>query len=243
MRSLLIIFLLLLSNICSAQIVVDSNKATLVQKQEVPQVNVKLPSTLKIENVSKLQVSLLDKNMPWLVALLIGILSAFVNLRIGNRLRLSNENNLRRQIESNEKNLQSQIETSKEIKLLEFKATISAKNRQEWINELRHTISEFLSISMQLTPDEHEQIGQLSHPDKIKFFDKFFYTKAKIELLLNSEKMAQQEVLDNVEAVVDVLTKKNEEFNGEDMQTARANLILSSRKLFDLHWKKIKNLK
>lgn len=41
---------------------------------------------------------------------------------------------------------------------------------------------------MQLTPEEHEKLAELSPIDKSKYWDKFYYTKAKIELLLNSEK-------------------------------------------------------
>ncbi len=121
MRNLFIIFLLLLSNICFAKIAVDSSKAIQIQRQKIPQVKVNLPSTLQIENVSKPHdsinyknmpwvvalllgfISAHDKNMPWIVALIIGILSAFVNFWIGNRLRLSNEKKLLRQIETSKK--------------------------------------------------------------------------------------------------------------------------------------------
>lgn len=180
--------------------------------------------------------------MPWIVALLIGVIAAFVNLFIGNRIRISNEKNMQKQLESNEKNLKNQIETSKEIKFLEFRSTISAKNRQEWINELRHTLSEFLSIAMQLTPDSHEEIEKLSYMDQNKYVEKLFYTKCKIELLLNANKEEQKKVLDEVENIARLTVTETKDFTDTYMQVARNKLITCSRNLFDIHWKKIKNL-
>ena len=72
--------------------------------------------------------------MPWIGALIIGLLSVLVNFWVAHRLRQSNERNLTRQIEN-----------AKEITLSQFKSTIATKNRQDWINELRNAISDAIS--------------------------------------------------------------------------------------------------
>src|SRR5688572_13458268 len=56
--------------------------------------------TLRISNISEKgnTDSFTDKNMPWIVALSIGLLSVLVNFWVAHRLRQSNERNLKKQI-------------------------------------------------------------------------------------------------------------------------------------------------
>lgn len=235
---------------------------------ETPNISnvIEFPSTLNINDVSsKSGENLLEKNMPWVVALIIGILSVFVNFWVSHRLRQSNERNLRVQIESNEKNIarqiessersileqiksnernqNKQIETAKESKLLEFKATIATNNRQEWINELRHTLSEYLTYCILITPlpDDATQ-AKLDNRDEI--FRKLSLSKSKLELLMNSEKAEQKELLEKIESILEVIRNNIDKSNKPiPIKDARISAIEAARKLFSIHWNKIKELK
>lgn len=219
-----------------------------------PQVNVNVPTTLQIKDITEKSnnSSIIEKSMPWIVAFIIGLLSALVNFFIARQLRQSNENNLQRQIESSERNLQRQIEsnerslqrqieTAKETTITGFKATINTKNRQEWINELRHTVSQFLSHSLQLIPTVG--IKFVTETEKSAFYEKLVYSKTKIELLTNPNKPEQKELLDSIEQLLVQVSKKKEDFNLDEFKAARDKTLDVSRKLFGIHWDKIKELK
>lgn len=193
-------------------------------------VKISIPQTIHIEDITEKSDTTmsLDKNMPWIAALLIGFSAAFVNFWVAHRLR-----------QSNERNLQRQIENSKETTLTQFNATLATKNRQDWINELRQTLSEFLTYSMCLTPS----FVPLEPEEHKKYLEKLAFTKSKIELLINVDKQEQIELLVALDNVLEVLSKGKGDFNKEEMQLARSKTISAARKLFRIHWKKIKLLK
>lgn len=201
----------------------------IVQSQPAD-VKISIPQTIQIKDITeKSETTLgLDKNMPWIAAILIGIITAFVNFWVAHRLR-----------QSNERNLQRQIENAKETTLIQFNATLATKNRQDWINELRQNISEFLTYAMCLTPS----FVSNNQDERRKYLEKLAFTKSKIELLTNEDKPEQKELLDTLGDILDILSKGKEDFKKEDMQAARSKTISAARKLFKIHWGKIKILK
>ncbi len=262
-------FLILLT--FSVLIFGQSRKDTIRQSKSqtitIPaQVNFNLPNTLQIKDITDKNVnqSFFQENMPWIVALFIGVLSVFINFWVAHRLRQSNERSLQnqiesnernllrqiesnernslRQIESNEKSLQRQIETAKETSLVEFKVTIATKNRQEWINELRQTLSEYLSnISLiNFNPKSHSQT--ILDDNKI-YIRNMSLSKAKLELLMNKDKPEQKELLEKIESMLKLVTGEQTENHLENMRSARSSIIIAARELFKIHWEKIKELK
>jgi hypothetical protein len=207
-----------------------TGEATLI----VPlKVNLVQPDSITIKAITTNQVnqSLFEKNMPWIVAFVIGLLSVFVNFWVANRLR-----------QSNERNLQSQLKSSKETILLEFQATIASKNRQEWINELRQTLSEYLSstsLIVLLPPNPIQKILD----DNAMYTQRLSLSKAKLELLLNENKAEQKELLDEIEKMLNIVVNKPSENYTVEIRAARSKVILAARKLFEIHWNKIKDLK
>jgi hypothetical protein len=204
----------------------EQKQDSLTKNTTTTEVNINIPPNIQIKNVSEKNQSFLEKNMPWVAALLIGIISAAINIIVAQQLRKSNENNLQKQLESNEK-----------TKLVEFKATIAAKNRQEWLNDLRNTLSELIATAncfiLENNTSKHlESIKELTY--------KIYSYKSKISMLLNSEKDEQRELLLKIdEFVVEIINKK---FNSDLVEQKERQVIASARKIFDIHWKKIKNL-
>lgn len=251
----LFLLLLLCSIIVFGKPTQDTTKHLRTTSTATPiQVSITLPETLQVGNISDKKESNTHfvTILPWIIALLIGVFSAVVNFRIAKSLRKSNEKNLqfqidsnernvKSQIESNERSLQKQIEITKETTLIEFKATIATKNRQEWINELRETLSVFLTSSIFVSPN-------ISRDLKIKFTDGFvekaLFARAKIELLTNKDKPEQKELLDNVNIYYEIVLKqlKGEAIESSQIVEARSSISQSARKLFKIHWNKIKEL-
>lgn len=167
--------------------------------------------------------------MPWIAALIIGILSAFVNLWLSDRQR-----------KSNEKNLNKQIDNSKEIAITQFKSTLSTKNRQEWLIELRNAISEAITHSRMIFLERNKRENRNSEAI-IKYVEKFLNADAKIKLLLNDKNQNQKSVLDAVSKLLDAAIYDGKE-NKEFVENIYKNVIATSRQLFEYHWNKIKEL-
>ncbi len=205
------------------------------------QVSVCLPDTLAIRNISGGgNNQLLEKYMPWIVALLIGVLSVLGNIILSNQNRKANDRNLKSQIESSERNLQKQMDTAKETTLIQFKATIATKNRQEWINELRQNLSEYMAMLHMITP-ESDKISDLL-TKRADHIQRLLLTKTKLELLLNKDRAEQKELLDQLENVLSIINFPPKENFNIAFSAARTRLIDAARKLFEIHWKKIKDL-
>lgn len=200
---------------------------TEIQSNSKNELIIGLKDTLNVQNLNSIngQDNFSDKNIPWIVALFIGIFSALINLLISRKLMISNERNLQRQIDS-----------SKQQTIIEYKATIAVKNRQEWINDLRQCLSELLTSSALSTPN------MKAYADYNKNAEKVFLNFSKIELLLNGKKPEQVDLIDSLTTLVNVLLMGNEEFSNEHYKEAKDKVVTSARKLFEIHWNKIKKL-
>eukprot|EP01093_Parvamoeba_rugata_P002527 TRINITY_DN13108_c0_g1_i1.p1 TRINITY_DN13108_c0_g1~~TRINITY_DN13108_c0_g1_i1.p1 ORF type:complete len:156 (-),score=30.54 TRINITY_DN13108_c0_g1_i1:61-528(-) len=155
--------------------------------------------------------------MPWIVALIIGLLSVLANYIIANQLRKTTKENLN----------------------TEYKATIASKNRQDWINEVRHTLTEFLSSALFLSNIDHTEIDENN-----RFLEKLISSKSKLELLVNDSKTEQKDLLNSVENLLTLVTNDGKDPNfATKVRNSRNQTIKVARVLFNIHWKKIKNLK
>ena len=240
MKKIFIIFILFSISLNSQNkkaIFQSSDSTELIKNNEKGEtdLNINFPQTIQFKNISKKvsDQSLFEKRIPWIIALIIAILSGLSNIWIAKRLQKSNDQNLKRQIESSEKN-----------SITQFKVTIATKNRQEWINELRHTISELISESIQIAFEM--RINKTENKESIKkHLTKLVYDKAKIEMLVNNEKPEQKDLIDKVNDVFNqcINASNPEEFDGNKLTLAREETIVAARKLFGIHWKKIKELK
>src|SRR5690606_18151095 len=151
----------------------------------------------------------------------------------------SGERNIQSQIESNERSLQRQIATKKETTLIEFKATINTQNRQNWINELRQTLTEYLSNTTLIYPFDNKLFELMLIENEYQI-NKMSLAKAKLELLMNHEKPEQKKLLDEVEDMLKVVNDPQR--NIKDIIKSRSKVIFAARHLFEIHWKKIKEL-
>ena len=157
---ILILFLL-----CTTMFVAQSKQDTVSHDKATPQVNISIPDTLQIKNVMNKQevLSWWDKYTASIAVVIAGLLSIGANIWNSHQLK-----------KSNEKNIIAQQNTAKDIAWTQFKAATVAKNRQEWINDLRHTLSEFLTYSMDLFISRFSNVeGSKGYRN----FEKLYYSK------------------------------------------------------------------
>jgi hypothetical protein len=214
------------STIANGQVQSNSTKEEKIQKERIEMV-VNFPETIQIKNTSKEPESTSSK-MPWISALIIGTLSAIINLLVMERIR-----------KSNEMTIGLQMTNAKELALSQFKATLGTKNRQDWIDLLRNSLSELISHSTML---RIELSSKKPNQEKIDlYFERMNYNKAKIELLINKDKTEQEDVMNAVYRLVSNSFDSKVDFNVAKFKEAENELMKASSILFTIHWQKIKS--
>lgn len=196
------------------------------KSKQTTEVIVNFPETVKIKDVSEKHDNY-SSYMPWITALIIGILSGLINIWIADRIK-----------KSNEKTIGLQMNNAKNLALSEFKATLGTNNRQGWIDELRHNLSELISESAMIAV---EASAEKPDDEKLKFhFKKMNYNKAKISMLINKDKPEQKKVIDCVYELINKSFDTKSDFNPTEFKRVEDELTLASSMLFKIHWKKIK---
>jgi hypothetical protein len=155
---------------------------------------------------------------------LVGILISFI---------VNNSNNI-----TAIRNVTSQIEASYKIHKYEFDSKLNLQNRQAWIDEIRESISVFLSkcalINVKLSVEVKDDLSLL--------FESIWYLKCKIILNLNHEKTDQKELSDSINEMVSVCMKTKEDFDAELFKKTEKRIQEAARVFFDNQWKKITKL-
>lgn len=155
------------------------NNDTLTTKIDIPK-----SKTLTINLVNKTDEADIvafdwEKNMPWIGAVLIGLLTVVANVIISRQSRKTSLKTINLQLNNNKEISLAQIETSKQTAQIEFNKTVLSGNRQTWINNLRddvsHIISKLSSCSLQ---------KKMSHKELLEI--KYLITK--VQFMLNPEK-------------------------------------------------------
>jgi hypothetical protein len=87
----------------------------------------------------------IQKNMPWIGAVLVGFLAVFGSVQVNKQLRKSNKEITNLQLAQSKELLLKQLEFANKSVQLEFNKTVLSGNRQVWINDLRENISKIIS--------------------------------------------------------------------------------------------------
>lgn len=151
--------------------------------------------------------------LPWLIALLIGLISAIVNWKVSQR----------------------QIKNSKEIVKVEINASNIANKRQDWINTLRDYISELISLRLSLTYKiKDEKFGDVKFYELPEFI-KLLTIVTKIDLLLNLKEPDSLFLIQNIRKFTMVT---NNDFTELGFDTS---IILDiTKKILKNEWERIK---
>lgn len=249
-----ILFILITIIICSP-IFGQIKKDSIISKKENQELRLNL-DTLRVETIKPAEVLkpwYENNNMPWIISLVISALTIGINVYIAKVNQSTAFKNVAAQITSSTDTSKNQIENSKQIAiqqiensqslaLTQFKATLNTKNRQDWINELRHSTSEFLAqcamINVVMTSTENEKKNAELRP----FFEKMVYHKNKIAMLLNLDKTEQKELLNPIYEMVAISMQPEKDYDAKQFRDKEEEILKASRNLFGIHWDKIKSI-
>lgn len=141
-----------------------------------------------------------QKNMPWVGAILIGLLTVLANILISRQSRNTNRESLNQQLKSSGEMTDKQLSSAKEIALsqidnsrrivqLDFNKTVLSGNRQAWINSLRDAISDYIAKSntFRIKLDQLNSLGKDAGKDTDNSdLTEILRLETKIVLMLNS---------------------------------------------------------
>ncbi|MEI9909187.1 MAG: hypothetical protein WDO71_05730 [Bacteroidota bacterium] len=131
---------------------------------------------------------------------------------------------------------------------LEYISTLNSTNRQEWINDVRHCISDLLTQCKLLNMEFQEPIQ--NEELKKKLHEKINYNRNKLRLLLSPQISQHENLLKSTEELIGILEKHmnrsdhdvNEYDNFSFLQKSD-NIIDIGRELLYFEWQKIQSMK
>jgi hypothetical protein len=171
-----------------------------------------------------------DKRMPWIAAMIVGLLSLVVNIIVALILKHGNEINLTKQLDN-----------AKEMSFTQIKADIALKNRQEWIDKVRENLCEFITqgsiIQIEMSSDDTDSKKVFTS------FEKMNYCKSNIAMLLNNDQEDQKPIIDDVYKIVESCFKLDKkDYSPTKYREQEDKLISHARTLLTKHWEKVKKL-
>lgn len=247
-KSLLVCFYMLTSFV----FITNAQIKTPIQNDQQVQLHLNT-DTLNIKSITNQQSQpwYVGNSTPWLVALIISVLTFVINIyiaRLGQRTAIRNiDLQIKSSTETSKASIENsmnialrQIENSKDLAITQFKSTLNSKNRQDWLNELRHSISELMVQASLMNVHISRNAG-----DKDKFlpnYEKMSYNQQKILLLLNPLKLEQNPIIELVNKLVQMSMQPYGTYDDSEYADLQDKIIAESRKLFIIHWGKIKAL-
>jgi hypothetical protein len=182
-------------------------------------------------------ISFLENSIPWIVALLISILSVGYSLKVSKNSQLSNDRKIQLLIESNERNLKCQIDKSLDLYIQNLRLSVASNNKQDWLNEVRMCISNYMTNITFLKP---EVKAFHKGEDFIIYVEKVLLYKSKAEILLTEQNCDEKEVLRAINEFSEILTMSECDYDDDTFIERKSNLLLATRNLFKNHQRKIR---
>jgi len=174
-----------------------------------------------------------QKNMPWIAAILIGLLTVLANYIISNQNRKLNIEVSKMELGNSKKIALAQIESIKEGMQLDFNKTVLSGNRQLWIKDFREVISLILSKTMTKT-----LVNNISEDEFENF--KFLLIKAELMLNPNSDKALINSLSDLENCCLDILMGNKDI---QELNQYNDSLRNKTQMKLESEWTKVKNAK
>ena len=168
------------------------------------------------------EINEINELMPWIVALLIGILATITNIIVMNR----------------------NFKVNKEIANLNFNSNVLSKNRQEWINILRDLMSDYLAIFDNITlnnefnKQENIEVNFIRTKEGKEEIRDLFYLQNKIGLLLNFKEEKSALLYKNLTELTAAFHKDTE--NNQHYQDKANRCFLMCQEILKEEWTRVK---
>lgn len=166
--------------------------------------------------------------LPAILTLIAGLLAVYINWKISAKLR-----------ENTKENIERQLAEARSIKIAEIKSSINIKNRQEWMNQFREAISEYVSL-VSIHAAKMDSKG-LDYREEAK---KLAALSIRVNLLLHPEREFEDEALIQIDKLFQ-LTFAEQNANTDIANHVKAVkesndiLIGTSRKILEKNWQKM----
>jgi len=214
--------------------------------------------TLKVQFSQHLSKENGSNNMPWIAAIFVGVLTVIANYIIARINKNTAIRNIKDQVETSTQIANLQIESTKEIALQQisnsqklashgFNATLKTQNRQQWINLVRDTLTDFSTHSKILNAEFQE--AYFDRTRQIELHEKVTRTRVKLTLLLNPKIETHNNLLEAISELLTVLdlhlyeSKGTEkEFKNLNFSSCNEAVIKSGRDLLYSEWQKIQDV-
>lgn len=158
-----------------------------------------------------------NNNAPWIVALLIGLITVFINIYISYQQR----------------------QTSINIATQQIRSTIGTKNRQEKINKLSDAISELISNCALIALEHAAKIPNMTKVTPL--FEKYLNNKSNIIILLNPTIKEEANLINNLEKILSEAIKEPKDFDMKKYTDLEKEIISVSQELLRKEWNLIIN--
>ncbi len=179
--------------------------------------------------------AMIEKSLPWAVALLISFTSVLLNLKMAKQLQEPNNKKMQLQIENIELSLQNQLDKSLELQVQHLRTIIASNNKQEWLEEVNICIANYL---MNIAFVQPKVKGLLKPGDFVKYIEKILLYKSKIEILLPGETYSQQAILKALNDFNEILTMGQHEYRDNLFEEKRNKLLKATRILYKNYQRK-----
>lgn len=247
------ILTLLLSTIIFATSFSQQKKDSAIKRQSKTEREISADSLNGRATIDVLKVQLLptkndaDKNdKPWQIALVVGVLTFIATIIVS----LINRHITLKSIQTNKEIAIQQIENSQNATLHQFNSTLKTKNRQDWINDVRNSLSEFIANCVKSNVEFQDPTSESKQ--KIKdIHENIILNRTKLRLLLNSnpDKTLHNNLHTSIKEFVDIFDKhvlnyRNNinDYNNYDFQKACDKIVDDGRALLYDEWQKIQKL-
>jgi len=133
----------------------------------------------------------------------------------------------------------AQISASKELSREEITFQVLSKNRQEWINDLRNTISHFISSTHKCRnnlaiPPEQRDLLKINND-----VDSAWFHLSRLRLLVNPKEDDHKELVITANAFLDSIFVKELQGKEKDIEVS---LIKQAQTILKREWERVKSL-
>ncbi len=194
----------------------------------------------------------IEKNLPWIGAVLVSLLTIFANIYISRKSRKETKESLNRQLESsgattdkqlnNAKDIAiSQIENSRKIVQLDFNKTVLSGNRQAWINTLRDAISEYIamcntySIKLDQIKSKGKEAAQNADTSDLK---EILRLEFKIVLMVNSNEEDSKQLINQLGLYTKALF--GEPAIMQEPESIQQSIVEITKTILKKEWERVK---
>lgn len=183
-------------------------------------------------------------NWPWIAAIIVGCItfSATITAALINRKTTLKSLDLSKEIAI------EQIKSSKSSSLYQFNSTLKSKNRQDWINNVRDTLSSLTSDATKLNAELQDKSENNKQVVK-DLHGKFAYSIVQLELLLNPKKEIHEKLLVEIRRLIKIMDThivnfRNSKTNYDNVAFIKSlyDVVDQGRELLYLEWQKIQKL-